>query len=446
MSLVLYLLKVNLAIIVCWAVFRVLFRQLTFFRWNRYYLLGSVILSLLLPLLHLPLRIQVAGAMDMYRFDWTYVDHLTDTSVVVSTADPVLSIGNMLLALYITITVLVLGLSVYRFGKLLEITRNARRVSNGPARIFVQDIRAGSFTVFKHIYLDRHTYENRTSHVIRHERVHAAQLHSVDLLIMELVGVFLWFNPFVFLLKRYVRENHEYLADDHARKGNNSLREYLTCMRAETIRHYSPVIASYFQSSTMKKRIIMLTNQYSNRYSKWRYLILLPVVAFLMLAFQTPEVHNSVGSDPLIAMQTVASHSHFKTDGIPSIFPLPEKHRTDITWGFAKKAIHPITRKETIHHGVDIKAPEGTAVYATADGTVQKAEESEGWGNMVVLKHAEGYETVYAHLHDYRVQTGATVRKGETIGSVGNTGQSTGNHLHYEILREGENMDPADYY
>jgi len=169
----------------------------------------------------------------------------------------------------------------------------------------------------------------------------------------------------------------------------------------------------------------MLTNHQSSHQKKWRYLAILPIVAFIMVAFQAPATGEG---------------------SIPSTFPLPEKYMEKVTWGFNEDAIHPITGKKTTHLGVDIAAPEGTPVYATAEGTVKTAENLKGWGNLLVLEHAGGFSTFYAHMKAFEVKAGDKVTRGQVVGSVGNTGQSTGSHLHYEVRKDGTQVNPADYY
>lgn len=105
--------------------------------------------------------------------------------------------------------------------------------------------------------------------------------------------------------------------------------------------------------------------------------------------------------------------------------------------------IHPITHRKTNHKGVDLSAPNMTAIYATADGVVTYADVKGGYGNFVKINHQNGYKTAYAHLQQIEVSNNKTVHKGELIGYVGSTGQSTGNHLHYEMYFEDKLLDPA---
>ena len=97
------------------------------------------------------------------------------------------------------------------------------------------------------------------------------------------------------------------------------------------------------------------------------------------------------------------------------------------------------------HGGLDIKGNTGDPVRATANGRVSFAGVQGGYGNVVRLVHGNGYETVFGHISRINVQTGQTIRAGDVLGLVGSTGRSTGPHLHYEVLRGGERLNPEQF-
>lgn len=108
---------------------------------------------------------------------------------------------------------------------------------------------------------------------------------------------------------------------------------------------------------------------------------------------------------------------------------------------------HPILKKYLFHEGIDISANIGTDVHSTAQGTVEKVMYSKyGYGNRVVITHAYGFKTTYAHLNNINVKKGEWVKKNQKIGTVGNTGRSTNPHLHYEIQKYDELRDPLGYF
>jgi murein DD-endopeptidase MepM/ murein hydrolase activator NlpD len=114
-----------------------------------------------------------------------------------------------------------------------------------------------------------------------------------------------------------------------------------------------------------------------------------------------------------------------------------------VTSGFRLDRMHPILRRVLPHTGIDYAAGYGTPVHATADGSVSFASVRGGYGNMVEVQHPNGYATRYAHLSRLAVRERQPVRQGDVIGYVGATGLATGPHLHYEVRRKGQPVDPA---
>lgn len=130
---------------------------------------------------------------------------------------------------------------------------------------------------------------------------------------------------------------------------------------------------------------------------------------------------------------------------IPAIQPVSNKDLTRLASGYGMR-IDPIYRTPKFHAGMDFTAKKGTDVYATGNGKITFAGWRQGYGNCIIVNHGFGYETLYGHLDKIKTRVEKTVTRGEIIGTVGNTGKSTGNHLHYEVLVRGKNDNPAKYY
>lgn len=109
--------------------------------------------------------------------------------------------------------------------------------------------------------------------------------------------------------------------------------------------------------------------------------------------------------------------------------------------------VHPVYNRRRMHDGVDFRADVGTPIYATGDARVRSAGRNGTYGNLLILDHGFGYESRYAHLSGFAqgVRAGATVKRGELVGYSGDTGLTRGPHLHYEILKDGEHVDPLNY-
>ncbi len=127
---------------------------------------------------------------------------------------------------------------------------------------------------------------------------------------------------------------------------------------------------------------------------------------------------------------------------VPYAVPVTAANRFTSPFGMRRD---PKGRGQRMHKGLDFAAPRGTAIYATADGVVASSGRESGFGNAVRIEHEFGFETLYAHMDRLRVEKGQRVSRGDQIGDMGNTGRSTGVHLHYEVHRNGEPVNPMTY-
>lgn len=131
---------------------------------------------------------------------------------------------------------------------------------------------------------------------------------------------------------------------------------------------------------------------------------------------------------------------------VPSIQPVADKDLRHMASGYGRR-VDPVYGTVRFHEGMDFSAPIGTPVYATGDGVVKTAGRvMSGYGNMIDIDHGFNYLTRYAHLSEVLVKPGQQVKRGDLIGKVGNTGKSTGPHLHYEVRLKGVAQNPVNYY
>jgi murein DD-endopeptidase MepM/ murein hydrolase activator NlpD len=129
-------------------------------------------------------------------------------------------------------------------------------------------------------------------------------------------------------------------------------------------------------------------------------------------------------------------------DGIPVILPVWDNPLVSIRFGRERD---PFTQYDKMHYGIDLIAPRGAAVIATASGVVSKVEDSRVWGKRIIITHPYGFSTVYAHLGTTEVFSGKKLKKGDRIGTVGLSGLTTGMHVHYEVWRNGKPENPEAY-
>ena len=131
---------------------------------------------------------------------------------------------------------------------------------------------------------------------------------------------------------------------------------------------------------------------------------------------------------------------------IPTIQPVSNKDLSHLASGFGYR-IDPIYKTVKMHTGLDFAAALGTPIYATGDGNVTEADfDAGGYGNHVIINHGFGYETLYGHMVRIKAKVGQHVKRGEVIGWIGSTGKSTGPHCHYEVIKNGEKINPVHYF
>jgi len=131
---------------------------------------------------------------------------------------------------------------------------------------------------------------------------------------------------------------------------------------------------------------------------------------------------------------------------IPAIQPVSDKNLDHVASGFGYR-IDPIYKTPKMHTGLDFAAAIGTPIYATGNGVVSEASyDPGGYGNHVIIDHGYGYQTLYGHMVKIKVRDGQHVMRGEVIGWIGSTGKSTGPHCHYEVIKNGQKIDPVHFF
>jgi murein DD-endopeptidase MepM/ murein hydrolase activator NlpD len=131
---------------------------------------------------------------------------------------------------------------------------------------------------------------------------------------------------------------------------------------------------------------------------------------------------------------------------IPAIQPIRNENLKRMASGFGYRS-DPFTKARKFHEGMDFTAKTGTPVFASGDGIVSRADNTaSGFGNHIVIRHGFGYETLYGHLSRYKARVGQYVKRGDVIGYVGSTGRSEAPHLHYEVHKNGNVVNPLNFY
>lgn len=169
------------------------------------------------------------------------------------------------------------------------------------------------------------------------------------------------------------------------------------------------------------------------------------LVADLTLKVDLLEKELYVQAKSYDEVLDMAKNQEIRMENIPAIQPVMNKDLKRVASGYGMR-IDPVYHVRKFHQGMDFTAPTGTEVFATGNAKVKFSGWKQGYGNTVILDHGFGYETLYAHLYKSLVRAGQKVRRSDIIALVGNTGKSTGPHLHYEVRLNGKPVDPRNYY
>lgn len=184
-------------------------------------------------------------------------------------------------------------------------------------------------------------------------------------------------------------------------------------------------------------------NRYSH-YGRGTSGVLLKNVAVRLDVLTKKTYVQSKSFDELAALSKRAGEMASCVPAIPPMNPDPDRYRLSSSFGYRRD---PFTGRTKRHTGVDFAMKPGNPLYSTGDGVVESVKfELFGYGNQVIIDHGFGYKTRYAHMREIAVAEGMKVKRGECIGTSGNSGRSSGPHLHYEVIYKGNYVNPANYY
>lgn len=437
-SFFIYLLQASVVFSIVFLAYKFFLSKLTFHAVNRFLLLGLVPISLLIPFS----KQIMPETLFQETIDMAFMDHIRLGALheieTMSTATDGTTINYWTIALIIySLGVLFCLYRMINTTRSLWVLKKRSLIHKKEGYKLIENENSEIFSFFNWIFIPKETATSCDPWILEHERAHARMKHSLDILFIELFITFFWINPFVYMYRRSIKSLHEFQVDHMVLSKDVKLSEYMELL-LQSLKIKKPnTLYSYFHHPMMKKRIDMMTKERSNNFSKAKYLLLFPLCAFLFFAFAKPqerkvEVVNTIET-PVVKK------------ALSFIFPVKGATKKDISSFFTKNRKHPVLKINKAHEGIDIRADQGTPVVASEEGIVVLARKEAQWGNLVVVKHAEGYETWYAHMYSLNTQEKKRVKKGEVIGYVGSTGNTTGPHLHFELRDQGKKLNPLNY-
>jgi len=346
---------------------------------------------------------------------------------------------------------------LHKWKRILKIKRSVRLITSNH---IISPFTTGLFHPV--IYLPQTLLESvQIEHlepVIAHEMVHIKRYDSLWIKWQNVLQCVYFFHPVVWIANKKINQAREYICDGQVLMTKNIVREdygkgLLNILKLNLPGTDCPAFIPGFKSpnETMKNRIKKIKG---DQLMKKLHIIISFVFIFLAGMLLLPMAgkgakNNSVKSgqpqqNSFVQLTEKFTQEMSSTTKIKFKKPLKEYV---ITAQYGAEFM--FNNNFIKHNGIDLKEKRGTDIYASADGTVFKAvityTKNKGYGKYIIIQHQDGFKTLYAHLDKIDVQEGQNVKTGQVIGQVGDTGQGTGSHLHFELIHQDEHKDPAEY-
>lgn len=435
-----FLIKSTICLIIFYTFFHCFLRDQKILLFNRLYLNMSLILSVLIPLIVIPVKssFTLNDSIEKFNFSVDHVSIIYSPTQVSSGQIPFLKI---IIALFVVISLILLIRFVLNIIKIFIKILKSKKVIYNKTTIVLINERILPYSFFKYIFVNKTTFEDGKieQELLLHEEAHCDQFHSIDIIIVELLNIVLWFNPAIWKIRKEILLNHEYSADSKVLTTKDST-DYQQLLLNVLLQNNANYLVSNFKFSSIKKRIIMITKSKPTNNAIYRKTT--GIFIFLLIGI---ALTFSKGNELLKNNDAQLNDTSISIPGNekPELFPIKKGEYTEIPRYYGEKNIHPVSKEEIVHYGIDFKAKFGTDVMATAGGKVIKAGwDNKGYGNLIVIDHGDDYQSLYAHLNDVNVKIGDIVLKSQVIGHVGTSGMSTGPHLHFEISLKGDRVNP----
>ena len=287
--------------------------------------------------------------------------------------------------------------------------------------------------------------------VIGHEAAHLQRRDPQRAALMRLVGALYWFNPFVRRIAARMQLAAELQCDARAlaeggaaNDGRLLAHAYVQTLRCATAVQPASALTHRDFGGHQVRLQHMLQGDGGRRPGIISILLMFALGSACTVGLATVQAAAVAGPTSLTLPLPIASVTLVEATPLPPSFFMPLSNaRVTSVFG------HVSDFRQNAHHGTDFAARRGTAVLAPADGTVIAAThaypDGANYGTVVVIDHGAGWQSLFAHLQDFAVQPGQRVRRGDPIARSGNTGRTTGPHLHMELLRNGTRVDPQDW-
>ena len=276
-----YFLKVNIAIALFYLFYRLVFYHDTFWATRRFYLVFSILLSAVYPLISVTGWLEKQQPMRAILTNYVQLHEITVSATPAST----ITMENLILAAYAIVSFILLGKMVFQLASVLRWKLKGKRLVLDGVEIMAIDAKITPFSFFRTIFMNPALHnKHETRQILTHESTHARQWHSLDILLSELLTVICWINPAAWLLKREIRHNLEFLADNSVVQSGNNPQSYQYHLLQLSCQIPKNQLINKFNVSPLKKRITMMNQQKTRKAGILKYSLIVPLALALVLS------------------------------------------------------------------------------------------------------------------------------------------------------------------
>ncbi|NNL82095.1 MAG: hypothetical protein HKP28_01810, partial [Winogradskyella sp.] len=280
-----YLLKASLLILIFYGFYKLFLQNETFFSHIRWFLLGGLILSLVIPLITIPIYVEALEPAAIISVPNNITQGITTTT------SSSLNWGEILSWAYSLVALALLVKLVIEFVSLLTLLRTDPLITDESLKIVKTSKDTPPFSFFRTIVVNPEQFSDTDlDYILKHEEIHAKQWHSLDILLVKIITVLFWFNPIVWLYKKALVQNLEFIADDYATRKIDSKKDYQMLLLKASVPNQQFQLTTNFYNSLIKKRIIMLHKSKSQNVNTLKFVAILPVLALFLMSFSTEEI------------------------------------------------------------------------------------------------------------------------------------------------------------
>ncbi|PQJ30542.1 hypothetical protein BST92_00675 [Nonlabens arenilitoris] len=303
-----YLLKCAGALSIFVLTYHFLLRRLTFFQANRWFLFAGIVASVLFPLIEITQTVYIEQPIQQY----SYVPRQVATPMAIMLEQPLVEAQEpfdywrLFGFLYLAVVAFFIGKMIIELNSLYRLIRSGKSVKSGKFVMVTLSRKLTPFSFFHYIcYSEKEEPSAALDIILDHERVHARQWHSIDVLVSHLYRAIFWINPLAWWLKKQIGENLEFIADAEAKTQTKKGISYERTLLSSAAFHLQPSLANNFFTPFIKKRIMMLQKEASARWNAYKYALILPVIVVFLYSFNvvTEVEYLEVENDPTLEVQ-----------------------------------------------------------------------------------------------------------------------------------------------